>query len=1084
MTDSPFQEIAVRDPRIAPHASGTQAAWLWSSDGATILWANAAGAATLGLRNPGLRNCDAIGEPLGPADPHRRQVAQLALHLPRSGAARLERMRGFGATPGQLATCSCTWLAFDDGSAAILIASLVNSPRPLPLAERLQFIIDGFDRPAVAFSAEGALLAANRAAKIDLVHIEQFSSADFASARGAVLRGGRSEASLGGTSLALYRIGAGHEMSLVALLPATLATAERVTTTPAATPSAPESDELPVDEAFADEVLVDEDPPAEDATTMPPSSPPPIAEPAVPAPVAARNDFGPVPAPSTDVQPGSAVVAPDETASGKHPLRFLWQMDAVTRFSLGSDDFSKLIGPLAAAALGRPWQEIADHFRIDPDHLIAKAVASRQTWSGIVIDWPMSEAGDRMPIELSGLPIFDRARNFAGYRGFGICRDAAGLERLADLRRQESLFGTVHPTPAPVKEAQPDLPANTVAAPAHTLTVVNEIASVDPVRETAAPSNGEAPPPQNVVPFRPASDARAPALSAVENHAFDEIARRLSARLDRIPPDGDDDAEHDHTAQSASAATGPAPAALNDPARLSSPAWLGATTGAPRGDSERDKPLLDRVPVGVLIYRLDRLLYANTAFLERTGFASLHTLSEAGGLDALYVQPLEPSASSSSEHGMPLSIATSATGDMPVLARLYTISWDGEPAMALIFSADAQTPDEQPQVPQRILNSAAAAATQDPRINDDLASIIEATADGIVMFDQQGNILSCNRSAEALFNEGAARLTHRHLADLFAPESQAVVLAYVEGLDGPTVTSLMDHGREVLGQAHGGGVIPLSMTMGRSGDGKLFAVFRDLSQLKKNEADLLNARRSAERAATSKADVLAKISHEIRIPLNAIIGFAEAMLEQRLGPVGTERYLDYMRDIRAAGERVLAIVNDMLNLSRIETGKLDLTPANVNLNDLVAQCVGVLQPQANRERIIIRSSLAHHLPVVVADAQSLRQIVSNLIASSIQLASPSGQVIVSTALTDDGEVALRVRDTGRGLSESDLKAAVAPYRGSTDDYVVPDTASVNLSLTKALTEANRAQFHIRKAPQAGTLIEVIFRMAGQAAAGG
>jgi signal transduction histidine kinase len=327
-------------------------------------------------------------------------------------------------------------------------------------------------------------------------------------------------------------------------------------------------------------------------------------------------------------------------------------------------------------------------------------------------------------------------------------------------------------------------------------------------------------------------------------------------------------------------------------------------------------------------------------------------------------------------------------------------------------------------------------------------------------------------------------LRQRHLGDLFAPESQPAVLAYIDGLEDADVASPADHGREVLGQTAAGKPVPLMMTMGRAGAGKLFAVFRDLSHLKRNEAELQSARRSAKQAAASKADVLAKISHEIRMPLNAIIGFAEAMLEQRLGPLGADRYLDYMRDIRAAGARVLAIVGDMLDLSRIETGRLELSLADVNLNTLVAQCVGELQPEANRERIIIRSSLAHHLPIVHADTATLRQIVSNMIASSIHLANAGGQVIVSTALTDDGEVALRVRDSGKGLSDGDLAAAVEPYRASgTDDHVVPDTASINLSLTKALVEANRAQFRIRKAAQSGTLIEVIFKIGVQAAAG-
>jgi signal transduction histidine kinase len=211
----------------------------------------------------------------------------------------------------------------------------------------------------------------------------------------------------------------------------------------------------------------------------------------------------------------------------------------------------------------------------------------------------------------------------------------------------------------------------------------------------------------------------------------------------------------------------------------------------------------------------------------------------------------------------------------------------------------------------------------------------------------------------------------------------------------------------------------------------------------------------------------------VRTPLNAIIGFADVMIEQRFGALGNERYVEYMKDIRASGERVIAIINDQLDLSRIETGKLDLNFASQNLNELVEQCVAAMQPQANRERIIIRTSLAHALPAVVADAGALRQIALNLIGNSIHLANAGGQVIVSTALSDAGEVVLRVRDTGHGLNDNEVAAALEPFGGPAP----PDEASasgINLSLTKALVEANRAQFHIKPGAQSGTLIEVVF----------
>jgi PAS domain S-box-containing protein len=485
--------------------------------------------------------------------------------------------------------------------------------------------------------------------------------------------------------------------------------------------------------------------------------------------------------------------------------------------------------------------------------------------------------------------------------------------------------------------------------------------------------------------------------------------------------------------------------------------------------------------VGVLIYRLDRLLYANPAFLERIGYQSLHALEQAGGLDALYVEPGVSTASSTSDTGTPVTISASPaapeqTAPPAADARLYTISWNGDSALALIFSAcPAQTA------------AVAAAMTEAPtepspvgQANaEELAAILDTTADGIVMIDAGGKISSCNRSAEALFGYDGEELVQRNLAELFAPESQRAVRDYLEGVKSAGVASVLDQGRDLLGRTSRGGLIPLSMTMGRSraDSQNFFAVFRDLSQSRKSEIELQQARRLADRAANAKADMLARISHEVRTPLNAIIGFAEVMIGERFGALGNERYVEYMKDIRASGERVIAIINDLNDLSRIETGKLDLAFANQNLNDLVESCVAVMQPQANRERIIIRTSLAHMLPMVNADARALRQITLNLIGNSIHLANAGGQVIVSTALSDFGDVVLRVRDTGHGLNDNEVAAAMEPFRTGAPSDQASDSAAVSLSLTKALVEANRAQFHIKTGGHSGTLIEVVFSLA-------
>ncbi len=766
----------------------------------------------------------------------------------------------------------------------------------------------------------------------------------------------------------------------------------------------------------------------------------------------------------------------------RHPLRFLWQMDADGRFSLDSDEFIRLIGARTAAGFGRPWSEIAQTFGLDPEGRVQKAIATCNTWSGITLNWP-ADGGGRLPVELSGLPVYDKMRNFAGYRGFGVCRDLDALMRFAALRRFESFSAPPAPQAlsADIVRADPDSAANSPRVP-DTGTAAADSPAPDAV-ETSPPPDLEMPveTPKNVLPFRPpgeskSGDPKSPILTPVENSAFNELARQLSARL-----------ENETGVAPATPAPSEQPVATIEPLAVPETpdaseraGWLIEPEPAPRGEALRDRALLDLVPIGVLIYRLDRLLYANAAFLKRIGYANLHALEDSGGLDALYVEPGVSNASSTSDTGTPVRIsapdASSEHTPSPAIdARLYTISWNGEQALALIFS---DTATESADIAAAI--SQAPAAPQPSPVGhadaEELGAILDTTADGIVMFDAEGNLNSCNRSAEALFGYDGDQLVQRNLSDLFAPESQRVVMDYLESIKGAGVASLLEHGRDVLGHASRGGIIPLSMTMGRTRhDGpNFFAVFRDQSQTKKSESELQQARRLADRAANAKADLLARISHEVRAPLNAIIGFAEVMIGERFGALGNERYVEYMKDIRASGERVISIINDLTDLSRIETGKLDLTFANQNLNDLVEQCVAVMQPQANRERIIIRTSLAHALPPVLADAHALRQITLNLIGNSIHLANAGGQVIVSTALSDFGDVVLRVRDTGQGLNDSEVAAAMEPFRAHGPSDQASDGSGISLSLTKALVEANRAQFHIKTGAHSGTLVEVVF----------
>ena len=1059
MTDAEFEWLASSDPRLAAYAASRLPAWLWTADGTRILWANAAGARLFGAASAA-----ALADKIfGPADRHRRQVARLAGRLLAGGAIRLERLHGFGAALGGLSTCGCSRFDFPDGSHGVLIAA----GNIAPITPRLAQAEFNDEMPPTAPSSEPPLS-------------EPVSSEP------------------------VVQPGA----------PITPVIEQPVAPQPAADYQQPaQSGEAPAEfalfDAFAEPAAADE-PPAE---TIPPAT-----ETTLHAPSPVIEAFASQPVPH----------------ARRLPLRFTWQMDREGRFTLGSDEFLGLIGPRTTAAFGRPWREIAENFGIDPAGRMMQAFATGATWSGITLNWPV-DGGRTLPVELSGLPVFDAARNFIGYRGFGVCRDFDAIARLA-ARRIAELSGKMttpqDPSAAPTAEtagaASPssdELPEPIAAEILAAETSAAETSHQNDLETTVEPPKeapeesvrekipemqdgvqdvaGDAPteaaielPAEvaaNVLPFRAPGDAKQPVLTPVENSAFDELARQLSARLETENGNGADAAGESIFEPLAARDAAPAPTE-----------WLAAPEPPARGEAARDKALLDLLPVGILIYRLDRLLYANPAFLTQMGYPNLHALEDAGGLDALYVEPGTSNASSTSDTGRPVTISASQPADTAADApssaadaRLYTISWDGDSALALIFSgtrhegaaiaaAIAQAEpvsmaasEAEPAVSEPEASEPAVSEPEPADVahanTEDLAAILDTTAEGIVMFDADGNIHAVNRSAEALFGRDGDELAQRNIAELFAPESHHGVFEYLAAIKASGVESLLDHGREVLARESKGGIIALSMTMGRTRpDGpNFFAVFRDLSQAKQTESELREARRLSERAANAKADVLARISHEVRTPLNAIIGFSEVMIGERFGTLGNERYREYMKDIRASGGRVIAIINDLLDLSRIETGKLDLDFTNQNLNELVESCVAVLQPQANRERIIIRTSLAHMLPPVIADARALRQIALNLIGNSIHLANAGGQVIVSTALSDFGEVMLRVRDTGHGLNDNEVAAALQPFRTAAPSDRA-ESSAVSLSLTKALVEANRAKFQIKTGGRAGTLIEIVF----------
>ncbi len=1012
MDETLFASVYLGDARLAAHASSATAVWLWSADGARILWSNPAGCAALGAKTPQalLERAFAIG------DPARTHIERLADTLPAGGGARLFRLRGFAGTAWSSLTCSCA--RFELGrTPGVLVMATEPVGADVPLAERVRRL--GFPEQAAvaAYAQDGAMLFASAAAERRLAGAQGLDAIGAASLATTALATGSASGDTRIGPVVVQRIGRGANTVLLAGFPDPVA---------AATPG-----------------------PALEETKPASAAVPQSTKPAAPE------------------RKGSPAVR-------RHPLRFVWQIDAAGRFSLGSEEFAGIIGPAAEMVSGRPWSEINAELGLDPAGRVAQAIASRETWSNITISWPVDGSDERLEVELAGLPAFDRSRDFLGYRGFGVCRDIARIERLALMRRLSTL--TPVPPAANARESAPPQRTREPVSP-------DPMPPAQAISSPAAKSSSEALPPApapiapNVVRFPGAgafaelraADVDLPGLSAGEHSAFHELARQLTVRLqtgDRAPEELRPPIPE---SLSGAASTGRLSAAAQLPARAA--AWM--FDDAKPVFAADDHPLLNRLPVGVLVYRYEEILFANRAFLAWTGYPDLQGLRMAGGLDALFLDAGVGALADSGEGGKRLAIATRDGDKVPFEGRLFAIHWDGDSAFAvLLFKTAAQ---EQIRAAEAALGRAEALAHQ-------LGLLLDRVADAILVVDGAGAVVSCHGGGAAFFSGGGRALAGAAFESLFAPDARSVAAGHLARVmrEGGTVSA------ELTALAGNGELRPMMATIARiGGEGgppeseRLSVVLRDISVMKRSERADAVASMPANAAAQDTARALAKLCHDARSPINSILGFCDVMLAERFGPVGTDRYREYVRDISASGAQVMALLADTAELAEIVAGTARLSPVRVSLNEVVNACVGGQQGAANEARVVVRTALSPGLAPVVADAEAVRSMIANLLGHALRTTRPGGQVIVSTGRSAAGDVVLRIRDSGEGLNEKTIEAALqTPPLPPTDPW---DASTWNaggqtsgLALTRALAEANHAQFAITSKPHQGSLFEVTF----------
>jgi two-component system, cell cycle sensor histidine kinase PleC len=234
------------------------------------------------------------------------------------------------------------------------------------------------------------------------------------------------------------------------------------------------------------------------------------------------------------------------------------------------------------------------------------------------------------------------------------------------------------------------------------------------------------------------------------------------------------------------------------------------------------------------------------------------------------------------------------------------------------------------------------------------------------------------------------------------------------------------------------------------------------------------ARRRAEEANLAKSRFLATMSHELRTPLNAILGFSEVMKSELFGPHSVDQYKDYSVDIHSSGQHLLNIINEILDLSRIEAGRYELNEEAVDLAAVADDCRHMLDMRAKAKQITLIAQMEPYLPRIWADERALRQIIINLLANGIKFTPSGGEVAIKVGWTASGGQYVSIKDNGPGIPEDEIPIVMETFgRGSTAIKTAEQGTGLGLPIVKALVELHGGQFHLRSKLREGTEVLVL-----------
>ncbi len=358
-------------------------------------------------------------------------------------------------------------------------------------------------------------------------------------------------------------------------------------------------------------------------------------------------------------------------------------------------------------------------------------------------------------------------------------------------------------------------------------------------------------------------------------------------------------------------------------------------------------------------------------------------------------------------------------------------------------------------------------------------SVVEHTFDAIVTVDPEGKITTVNRSAKSILADPEHDLKGRDIGDF--------VLNSESGAAKPCTTGDLERIAakaepcELLGRRSTGKVFPLDAAVSCFAEKQrttYIVLLRDITARKDAEAkaeasrqELITAKERAETADRAKSQFLANVSHELRTPLNAVIGFSELMKEQIYGPLGARKYLNYAEDIHESGIHLLTVINDILDLSRIESGSIAIREECFRFDTTIEACLRMVAARAELAGITLESAEEPLSVEVCGDERLIKQALLNVLSNAIKFTPDGGVVTLAIAQEESGAVSVSVTDTGAGIAEEDLSTIFQPFQQVDSSLTRPfEGTGLGLPLTKSFMELHGGRIEIDSEVGEGTRV--------------